>query len=164
VGHIICCLIISSLFLSPSLACLSSFHLRRFYSLSLLYCDSTFIMRPMLIRKAERVFALYSAFSPTVFAGITCYGPNQQPLTLYDYLPCFANETGACCSNEDNCLSNGLCFNSGGNNLLSQGGCTNESFDIPGCAKICSGPFISLSNALSSIAMPPLKTDLRNLR
>lgn len=87
---------------------------------------------------------LYGAFSLKVSA-TTCYSPGGNTIVNLNYQPCYTNETGPCCGASDVCLSNGMCFNDGANNLVSQSGCTDPTFNAPGCAIICSGPFCIFS-------------------
>jgi hypothetical protein len=91
-------------------------------------------------RAAGVLLLLYGAFSLKVLA-TTCYSLGGYILVSFNYQPCYTNETGPCCSSGDECLSNGMCFNAGANNLVSQSGCTDPTFSAPGCAIICSGPF-----------------------
>jgi hypothetical protein len=93
-------------------------------------------------RRVAGVLLLYGAFSSTASA-TTCYSPGGYILVSFNYQPCYTNGTGPCCSSGDECLSNGMCFNAGANNLVSQSGCTDPTFTEPGCAIICTGPFLS---------------------
>ena len=79
---------------------------------------------------------VWAALSFTTFA-TTCYGVDgsQMDDTIQ---PCYPNGTGPCCSVADECLSNGMCFGLGTYNVLLQGACTDSSFEAPGCLKICS--------------------------
>jgi hypothetical protein len=88
-------------------------------------------------------FALISLYH-LVTAAVTCYDPNGKPLTgagWENYTNVVCDTTAAvsiCCSPNDNCLSNGLCFNTGADNYLSFQGCTDPNWGAP-CHKFCSG-------------------------
>ncbi|KAK3375558.1 hypothetical protein B0T24DRAFT_616476 [Lasiosphaeria ovina] len=66
----------------------------------------------------------------------TCYDyagqvqPNIYPCNLDPGLP------SPCCGSNDFCLSNGLCLDGGGNNGLTQQGCTSQAWMSP-CVKHC---------------------------
>jgi hypothetical protein len=99
-------------------------------------------------RAAGVLLLLYGAFGLKVSA-TTCYSPGGNTIVNLNYQPCYTNETGPCCGASDECLSNGMCFNDGANNLVSQSGCTDPNFNAPGCAIICSGPFRIFSSYVS---------------
>jgi hypothetical protein len=82
--------------------------------------------------------ALFLSFSSSVAFATTCYTTEGQAINL---VPCdpTANIT-TCCGLPDYCLSNGLCFNAGANNLLGNQGCTDPNWGAP-CHKYCSGRF-----------------------
>src|SRR4051794_20666109 len=102
-------------------------------------------------RRAARVLSLlYCAFSLKVSA-TTCYSPGGYILVSFNYQPCYTNGTGPCCSSGDECLSSGMCFNAGANNLVSQSGCTDPTFNAPGCAIICSSPFCITSDVKADL-------------
>ena len=70
-----------------------------------------------------------------------CYNPDGSVEQEFNYTPCdpASPVSGVCCSTADYCLSNGMCFDAGANNLVSQGGCTDPLFRAPGCNKVCTG-------------------------
>ena len=84
-------------------------------------------------RAAGIVLLLYGTFSLKV-SPTTCYSPGGYIIVNLNYQPCYTNETGPCCGAGDECLSNGMCFNTGTNNLVSQPGCTDPTFNAPGCS------------------------------
>src|SRR5271163_1161607 len=79
---------------------------------------------------------LYGIIMPT--AATNCYAPNGGLIDFFTYLPCNGSGSGPCCSNADMCLSNGLCFDSGADNIMAQAGCTDPGFNAAGCVIICS--------------------------
>lgn len=79
---------------------------------------------------------LYGVIVPT--AATNCYAPNGGLIDFFTYLPCNESGSGPCCSNADMCLSNGLCFDSGADNIMAQAGCTDPGFNAAGCVIICS--------------------------
>ena len=66
---------------------------------------------------------------------ISCYDTSGN--LNQNFYPCDVTlEISSCCSGTDLCLSNGLCLDDGGNNLLSQQGCTDPNWGSP-CHKFC---------------------------
>jgi len=54
------------------------------------------------------------------------------------FVPCDPSaKVTHCCSSADYCLSNGLCLNAGANNVMSQQGCTDQTWGSPPCRKYC---------------------------
>ena len=80
----------------------------------------------------EMRFRLFVLFIAPAWAA-TCYLPNG---TSSDAIPCTNDEVTHCCNSGDYCLSNGLCFNAGGNNMMSVQGCTDKNWPQP-CLKLC---------------------------
>ncbi len=82
--------------------------------------------------------ALAIIVAPVVSAAaVACY--NTFGNMLGDgFLPCNASlSVTHCCGGTDYCLSNGLCLDAGGNNVMTQQGCTNALWPSP-CHKYCS--------------------------
>ncbi|KAI0595105.1 hypothetical protein F4775DRAFT_387646 [Biscogniauxia sp. FL1348] len=88
-----------------------------------------------------------SPFFGTVTAAKSCYKNNGQLWELNSsspvapWVPCDSNaEVSACCSQDDYCLSNGLCMiqNGGDGNrfIISQEGCTDPNWSAP-CNNFC---------------------------
>jgi hypothetical protein len=82
---------------------------------------------------------LYGIMTPT--AATNCYAPNGGLIDFFTYLACSESGSGPCCSNADMCLSNGLCFDSGADNIMAQAGCTDSGFNAAGCVIICSSMY-----------------------
>ena len=100
----------------------------------------------MLFSKMLISIFSFCVLSPVVF-GTTCYDTSGQASSL---VPCNATANiSSCCGGPDYCLSNGLCFDAGANNLLVVQGCTDPNWGAP-CHKYCSGRF-----AISKIPPPP---------
>lgn len=64
----------------------------------------------------------------------SCYDGVGDPQDLEICVPSAA--VSACCGTPDYCLSNGLCFNAGVNNLLANQGCTDKNWGSP-CHNYC---------------------------
>ncbi|KAI9869303.1 MAG: hypothetical protein M1813_000092 [Trichoglossum hirsutum] len=69
----------------------------------------------------------------------TCYGVGGS--IALGATPCNPSSSthSACCHNVDYCLTNGLCFDSGGDNLLSRQSCTDQSWNSQACPQYCMG-------------------------
>lgn len=68
-------------------------------------------------------------------ARATCY--NTFGSIMEGDVPCNPdNDVSHCCSKDDYCLSNGLCFDAGGNNVMTQQSCTDPNWGAP-CHKFC---------------------------
>jgi hypothetical protein len=77
------------------------------------------------------------ALIPIVSA--TCYYTDGSVATAYNQTACDPSAVvSACCDQADYCLSNGLCFDAGGNNLLAVQGCTDPHWGAP-CHAYCPG-------------------------
>ena len=65
----------------------------------------------------------------------TCY--DVAGVAVPAFVPCNPSlPVSTCCGGADYCLSNGLCFHAGGNNLLGQHGCTDPNWGAP-CHEFC---------------------------
>ncbi|KAI1150292.1 hypothetical protein F4825DRAFT_452596 [Nemania diffusa] len=71
----------------------------------------------------------------------------QSSATCYDtagnehdtFFPCNATaEVSVCCSGSDYCLDNGLCLDTGGDNIFTVQGCTSSTWEAP-CKQYCPG-------------------------
>lgn len=69
----------------------------------------------------------------------TCYGVGGS--IAAGHTPCNpSNSThSACCSEVDYCLGSGLCFDSGGDALVSRQSCTDQSWESQACPHYCMG-------------------------
>ena len=66
----------------------------------------------------------------------TCYYPDGS--VAAGNRPCNTTTTySACCSTVDYCLTNGLCFDAGGNNHISRESCTDRSWESNDCPQFC---------------------------
>jgi hypothetical protein len=87
------------------------------------------IMVPFLVLK--------TGFIPIVYAAATYYYTDGSVENSSDQLACDPTATvSACCGETDYCLSNGLCFDAGANNLLAVQGCTDPKWSSP-CHAYC---------------------------
>jgi len=67
----------------------------------------------------------------------TCYYPNGQVPTDFDFTPCNGNAVSACCAmSEDTCVSHELCFNNDENEYF-RGACTDQSWKSASCPQYC---------------------------
>jgi hypothetical protein len=86
------------------------------------------------------IIALREIYRLTLVSAYTCYDTDG---SIHAEIPSF-NQTAcdpsaavsSCCDVEDYCLSNGLCFGQGGDNLLSFQGCTDSKWASP-CFNPC---------------------------
>jgi hypothetical protein len=77
------------------------------------------------------------ALIPIVSA--TCYYTDGSIATAFNQTACDPSAlVSACCDPVDYCLSNGLCFDAGSNNLLAVEGCTDPHWSAP-CHAYCPG-------------------------
>lgn len=66
----------------------------------------------------------------------TCYWPSG--IAASTFFPCEPSQpNSACCSTSDYCLSNGLCFDAGANNVLTRQTCTDQTWSDNACPKYC---------------------------
>lgn len=66
----------------------------------------------------------------------TCYYPDGSEAA--GNRPCNTSTTySACCSTTDYCLTNGLCFDAGGNNYMTRDSCTDSSWESNYCPQFC---------------------------
>ena len=80
----------------------------------------------------------------SVAKAYTCYYPDSTPYVNTPdavWTACNASATvSTCCSTIDYCLSNGICFQAGENNLLATQGCTDPNWGAP-CHAFCPSIF-----------------------
>lgn len=67
---------------------------------------------------------------------VTCHFPNGR--TAATHVPCEDGPNSACCGKDAICLTNGLCLDTVQPFGLSRASCTDPSWSIDECAKVCS--------------------------
>jgi hypothetical protein len=88
---------------------------------------------------AAAAFLLVLATAPLAHGAAQCYFPSGNESSD---VPCDPNaEVSMCCPTQSDCLSSGLCLNSGtGSNQgisFARGTCTDQSWDSPFCPQNC---------------------------
>jgi hypothetical protein len=102
----------------------------------------------MLLINIPGIIAVTVLASLTLATTCYDYSGNPQTSSFFNTSACDPSAaTSSCCDWADFCLSNGLCFDAGSNNLLAVQGCTDPSWDSP-CHNYCKG---SSLNALTAI-------------
>jgi hypothetical protein len=93
----------------------------------------TELRKPMAITILQSF--IVDSFLVAVAIAATCYdGQGDQ---IYGTQICNPSAPiSTCCDQADNCLSNGLCLDAGGNNLIVQQGCTDANWSPP-CYNYC---------------------------
>ncbi|KAF2740540.1 hypothetical protein EJ04DRAFT_572357 [Polyplosphaeria fusca] len=87
---------------------------------------------------------LFTLFCPLLAAffflrvDASCFYPDGEFPTDYIYAACSNDEGASCCrlSEGDQCLSNGLCYNSWLDSMF-RGGCSDQSWNSPNCFQHC---------------------------
>lgn len=89
----------------------------------------------------------------------TCYFPDGT-VSAHDF-PCHSSSIGdgasACCGDTAMCLSNNLCLNQDGAELISRGSCTDETWQSSECGQYClDGKYLFRPNVGTSVHISPL--------